>query len=441
MGYNGLAAALAESDASRLLTESLTKMRHRAPAGYRVFLRDGRLPTSPEVPSLPPSDRIIAGCLRRPRIEPDERFIHGTFYLGGLPPLIDVPSVEAGLRNAATKLGRADGSYAFVTPFGEGLLFGRDPMGQKPLYFQRTQRYLGIASEPEGLPGPAAPTSIKPGRVYYSDLHRHASRIFAQPAPTLPPPGTLEEAAEGVRHLLLESLGNRVRGKAVVAIASSGGLDSSLLAFLLARRCRVKLFAVYAEGSRDALEAKKLAETMHLDLQETLVDEEVVTRVAPWLRTLHRGGGPMDLSIATGIHLAARAAAEAGFDELFLGQLADELFGGYARYLQALRSGGEAAAAGAMETDVRFAHRSNLERDERAASPFLDLVLPYGYLPLVQYALRIPVPFKVDRESGARKLVLRRVAAVAGLPQEICFGPKRALQYSSGLQKIVTRVI
>jgi len=71
----------------------------------------------------------------------------------------------------------------------------------------------------------------------------------------------------------------------------------------------------------------------------------------------------------------------------------------------------------------------------------LDLRCPFAYLPLVQYALRIPPGFKVRVQNGqpVRKFILRKLASSWGLPASVVDRPKRAIQYSTGVMNVLEK--
>jgi len=79
--------------------------------------------------------------------------------------------------------------------------------------------------------------------------------------------------------------------------------------------------------------------------------------------------------------------------------------------------------------------------DKLAVSHRLELQCPFAYLPLVDYALGIPISLKL-RLAGdgvVRKYVLRRLAASWKLPESVVNRPKKAVQYSSGVQKVLLK--
>jgi asparagine synthase (glutamine-hydrolysing) len=239
--------------------------------------------------------------------------------------------------------------------------------------------------------------------------------------------------------LLESSVKRRIANRERIAISFSGGVDSSLLALIAKKYTSVVGITVGSENSIDQLEAKKYADLVGIDLVEVRPTFEDVRRMLGVVRNLAEVSSVMDLSIALAFYLSAKAARDAGCDKMFVGQLADELFGGYARYIKAYCNGNEDVER-MMNNDVLSAGEKNIERDEKSTSPFVDLEIPYSSLDLVNYALRCPLESKFNCSRGIGKAILRKAAMTAGMPEQIALKPKKAIQYSSGLNKLVSRL-
>jgi len=54
---------------------------------------------------------------------------------------------------------------------------------------------------------------------------------------------------------------------------------------------------------------------------------------------------------------------------------------------------------------------------------------------VVELGMTFPLSFKIS--GTATKLVLRRAASLLGVPEDLAVTPKKAAQYSSGIQKVV----
>ena len=220
----------------------------------------------------------------------------------------------------------------------------------------------------------------------------------------------------------------------MVAVAFSGGLDSSVLVACAKRRVRVVACTGHAGASKDAGRAGLAAEELGVELVTAeltpgLVSRELERLSLPFQPTL------MDRSLWCLYSAVSRRAREAGAKVMLLGQLADELFGGYAKYSETLRGEGPEAAARMMSHDYEEYTTRGKVRDFGACSGWVEPRLPYGDEEVAGFAGSIPVSFKIT--PGARKAVLRKAAVTLGVPEGIAGAAKKAAQYSSGVQKLV----
>jgi asparagine synthase (glutamine-hydrolysing) len=237
-----------------------------------------------------------------------------------------------------------------------------------------------------------------------------------------------------LRESLQEAVRRRVQGKGRVAVSFSGGLDSSTLATLASKTSGVKLFTVYLKGSRDDSLPIDVADRMGLDWKGIPVTEDLVSSCARSTISSRMWRTRMDYSLGIGFRLVSEAARVEGFDLLLAGQGADELFGGYHKYC-ALEGKGLKSA---LSRDQRMLYLG-MARDAEAireggcqpSFPFLDE-------DVVLQARRVGVEDYIHK--GTVKVALRKVAMELGLPDRVVQGPKKAFQYSSGLQKVVQKL-
>ncbi len=232
------------------------------------------------------------------------------------------------------------------------------------------------------------------------------------------------------------SVSEAAAGEPRVAVAFSGGLDSSLVARCAMNCTRVVACAAWAEGSADALRASEGARALGVELVSTELDDANVGAALsamdlPFAPTL------MDRSLWCLYYVVSRSARAAGAKVILLGQLADELFGGYAKYAEALRKGGEEAAKSLMDFDLKEYQSRGRIRDVGACSPWVEPRLPFEAQGLVEFASALPVTFRI--RDGVRKAVLRRAASILGVPEGQADAAKKAAQYSSGVQRLVAR--
>lgn len=210
-------------------------------------------------------------------------------------------------------------------------------------------------------------------------------------------------------------------------VAFSGGVDSALVAHLAGREC----VAVGLPGSHDLKRARLAAHELELILHEVHIDpaeiEEALAAVLPAIPDKD----PVNASIAATLYFVCRWAGENDVKRILAGQGADELFGGYSRYLHTQ------TLAEDMEKDFQRLPRQ-LARDQAVAGLFgAYFSLPYMDGRVVAAARAIPARMRIV--DGIRKRPLRAVAA-RHLPAAIAWYEKKAMQYGSGVMKEMDRL-
>ncbi|OPY40718.1 MAG: asparagine synthetase B [Methanoregulaceae archaeon PtaU1.Bin066] len=210
-------------------------------------------------------------------------------------------------------------------------------------------------------------------------------------------------------------------------VALSGGVDSTLVATL----ARLPCLAVGLEGSHDLERASRAADLLGLDCTHfTIRTGDVESALVRILGAIPRKS-PVDAAIATTQFFIARAARDRGYDRVLTGQGADELFGGYARYLNARDIESQLARDFATLG-------AQAERDQAVAALHgVLLSMPYLDLRVVNAAHALPAERKVS--GSLRKVALREVAG-KHIPHELAWAEKKAMQYGSGVAKEIGRL-
>jgi asparagine synthase (glutamine-hydrolysing) len=331
---------------------------------------------------------------------------------------------------------KGDFSLAIAEP--EQIVAARDPVGVQPLYYGENEALAALASNRRALwkLGLTEPKSFPPGHVV--SVTRAGFRF--KPVKTLPyqtPVSiSLAEAADKLQHLLESSVQKRVFGVKKVAVAFSGGLDSSVIAFL-AKKCgvEVELLHVSLENQPETEEAWEAAEELQLPMQVHLFKESDVEKVIAEVVWLIEEADPVKASVGVPFFWTAQKTAEAGLKVLLAGQGADELFGGYQRYVTEYLAEGDEKVRQTMYHDVVNIHESNIERDEKICIFHdVELRLPFASFELAEFALSLPTELKFEKKQDSlRKLALRKAAENLGLSKAIAEKPKKAVQYSTGI--------
>ncbi|MET1124987.1 MAG: asparagine synthetase B [Archaeoglobaceae archaeon] len=305
------------------------------------------------------------------------------------------------------------------------ILLARDVLGGRPLYYGSD---LSVSSFKGYIDGECF--EVKPGEVLKVDYSGEVleKKRFEFEDVFKPQRFELEEALEKIEEALLN-----VKPKHA-CIAFSGGLDSSLLAAIY----DLPLIAVTAKKS-DEEEIRRTAREIGKDVDVWLVSREDIEWAVGKVRSAIESDDKLQVSIGVPVYLAMHHAKNLGFTSIVFGQGADELFGGYKRY--ECMSGEELERA--LMEDLKSIGEKNLVRDAKIAyANEIRLVTPYLSWDVIEVAAGLDASYKVRKVDGkvVRKYALRKLAEDY-LPVEIAWKPKKAIQYSTGIEKVVKKVL
>ncbi len=204
--------------------------------------------------------------------------------------------------------------------------------------------------------------------------------------------------------------------------ALSGGVDSSLVATLARRPCLV----VGTAASHDIVQGMNAARVLGLECTAVEIPADEIEEALNTVLPIIPVKGPVDVAIAVTQFFIAGAAHELGHARVLTGQGADELFGGYARYLNVEDVDLQ------LEKDFESLSLQGARDQAVAGLHGAFLSMPYLDLRVVHAARKLPGRGRVT--AGVRKLALREVAA-RFIPPEIAWYEKKAMQYGSGVEK------
>ncbi len=301
------------------------------------------------------------------------------------------------------------GSYACALEVKGNVYIFRDLIGIKPLYYQKD----AVASEKKAFLQENC-TPLLPGEVVeLPDTTLHHTRI--EGISTFDP--------HRIAEALQKSISQQIEPHA--AVLFSGGIDSSILASL----SDVPVITCGLEGSHDTLFSRKASHLLEKDRIEVVLTEKDITDALPVVLSIIEEKSLLALELALLMYFVCQ---EWDGKLLISGQGADELFGGYYKYEKAFCNKGDVKALMKKDFDTLYI---GLERDGQVAERF-DKVIRYPYLDttVVRRALGIPAAFLFE---PVRKGFLRKVASLLNLPEEIISRPKKALQYGTGIHKVV----
>lgn len=358
---------------------------------------------------------------------------------------------SSSLHDAVVKaIGYLEGDYAFAIYDGENFAVVRDSVGVKPLYFgeDEDQKIFAFASERKALwnIGITDVKTLPPNlMIYNKKLLRLSPSLSENINLNVERPTKISKNKfkKQLKNYLIKSVEKRTTGLSEVGILFSGGIDSTIIAKITDDLgIETTLYSVGHENSVDLKYAKKTAATMNLPLKTRVVDvEDVKNYLKPVLNAIEEFN-IMKIGVGMPAYIAAEMGHEDGLKVMLSGQGADELFGGYHRYLRFYQEKGELTEENLKE-DVLNLYHVNLQRDDAVTmANSIELRVPYLDLDIINTAMNIPIKYKINgKDDNLRKCILREISAELGVPEEIVKRPKKAAQYGSGIHKILKKIL
>lgn len=220
----------------------------------------------------------------------------------------------------------------------------------------------------------------------------------------------------------------------------SGGIDSSTITALVNKN--FDKFTILSFGTKNTKD-KKFIEIMCKFLNKEFVWIEIekndleknIEKVKEILIKNKIDSGKMQTSLALGYFLIFQKAAELGIKQIITGQGPDIIMAGYNKYKNiSIEKINEE-----IKKDLPLLEIDG-KRDNAMANFFnIKLFNPYLEKEFVDLAINIPAEFKL--KNNIEKFILREFAKTLNVPEEIIARPKKAFQYSTGIQNLVEKII
>ena len=349
------------------------------------------------------------------------------------------------LRNAE-KIFEKWGAYVFAIAEKNRILVGRDVFGMVPLYYGESDSVYAVASERKALwkIGIKDVQSFPPGKLAVITNQGFAfhkmSQLHVPPKEKI----DMETASQALHLLLMETNRKQFCDLDSVAVAFSGGVDSSIVA-ALARDIGldVQLISVGLKNQPEVMFTKQAADALGLPIHVQTYTVKDLEETLPKVLWLTEEANPVSACIAVPFYWLAETASKLDQPVLLAGQGADEIFGGYQRYLTDYKNSGEKGVDEKLLYDVENAYSANFQRDNQVCAYHgVELRLPFINKDVIQFGLRLPLSFKIkSAEDNLRKHILRKVAHDRfEIPKLLSDKPKKAVQYTTGVTKALQRI-
>lgn len=341
-----------------------------------------------------------------------------------------------------------DGVYAFAYWRRDELWIGRDSIGEKPLHVihstDSNHAFFAFASERKVLTqfGKHKVKELNPRKLLRYTISKNTLEEFQQPFFELEEPFTDSEEAivKSLIPLLEKALLKRIPDqKNKVGVLFSGGIDSTLIAFLLQKHNIP--FTCYSAGliqegmdiPDDIVWARKIAKQLNFPYVESTINLEKVPTYLEQVIPLIESSNVVKVGVALPFYLACERAKQDGVRVMFSGLGSEELFAGYQRHENSQNINLECISG------LRKMYERDLYRDDVITMHHsIELRLPLLDLPLTKFALRIPGAMKIV--GDVKKHILREAAKKLGLPREFADRPKKAAQYGSKFDRAIAKL-
>lgn len=224
-----------------------------------------------------------------------------------------------------------------------------------------------------------------------------------------------------------------------VAIAFSGGVDSSLMAQVCSKIHKdTVLLTVGFEGSHDMVYAESVSHMFDIPHHTHTITDAELADISKDSRFRFESLSWQENCIA--FYFVSHLARTRGIDTVVTANGIDELFCGYDIYRRMYDAGEDAICAMIQEktaSEIEMMQAIQCVVDDN----HIQMIQPLLCKEFVDYAETVPLDEKVrGTDDYIRKHIVRRAARLSGLAYDVCWKRKKALQYGSGIHRNLRRV-
>ena len=243
----------------------------------------------------------------------------------------------------------------------------------------------------------------------------------------------LETICRNIKEKLVSGVEKRLIADAKVGFLLSGGLDSSLVCAIAAKKSRdpIQTFAIgMNEDAIDLKYAKQVADYIGSDHREIIITKEDVLSALEQVVYLLGTFDITTIRASMGMYLICKAIHETtDLRVLLTGEISDELFG----YKYTDFAPNAAAFQEESQKRVRELHMYDVLRADRCISVnSLEARVPFGDLDFVKYVLAIDPEMKLNKYGKGKYLLRHAFEDSKYLPEEILWREKAAFSDAVG---------
>ena len=232
--------------------------------------------------------------------------------------------------------------------------------------------------------------------------------------------------------ILTNAIDKRAKGK--IGIAFSGGVDSTLMAFICKKlKKNIVLYNVGLKNSKDAEWAEKISKHYKWKLKQFIIDEKEAENIIKKVVKILPDPSVTKVGVACPEYVVLREAKKDKIKNILGGLGSEEIFAGYERHLKAKDKHKE------CWNGLKNLYERDLSRDMAVSKALnINILCPYLDKGVVRYAMQIDSSLKISEQE--KKIILRETAVYLGLKKEFAFRKKLAAQYGSGFHKAIDKL-
>tara|TARA_Y100000310_G_scaffold111103_1_gene109497 strand:- start:6291 stop:7193 length:903 start_codon:yes stop_codon:yes gene_type:complete len=249
-----------------------------------------------------------------------------------------------------------------------------------------------------------------------------------------------ERSKRKLADLIEKAVISRAENLGKFGIMFSGGVDSTLIAFLCKKHnYDFTCFAIGLENSQDIEQARKVAEKYNFNLKYKIFTlEELEETIKETIKIL-QSTDIVWVSVGSVVYAALQLALQHNIKTLFSGLGTEEIFAGYQRHEEALSNNDFAAVHKESWNGLKNMWTRDLLRDSKIATHLgIELRTPYMDENVIKAAMDVSPMYKLDKEQ--KKIILREIAENFGLDKEFAQRKKKAAQYGSNFVKGIDKL-
>jgi asparagine synthase (glutamine-hydrolysing) len=239
-----------------------------------------------------------------------------------------------------------------------------------------------------------------------------------------------------LKKALFEAVAETVKDETSLAIAFSGGIDSSLLAKICKDLgMKVILLTIGFPESHDIEFSKRIASKMGLSHKIHKLNKEHFRDSIVYVRQKIDCQNISHIENCIAYVYIASLASENEIRPILTANGCDELFCGYNIY-RLMYDHGKTRIMDLMTEKIENEFRLMKEIEAVTTEFGVNFKQPFLSHNFVSFAKDIPIDQKIRRTDDlVRKHILREAALSIGVPRESAMRPKKALQYSTLIHK------